>query len=293
MARVSRRARGAARDGEPAHDRQAVRPARIDGRTRSRRGWTFASASRQPSRRSLRRAASRGTRSSSRSTSIRPARSGCARIHGAAVTACATRSNVARSSPPGWRSSTGATCPTRTSQRNSSSRLRSCTAGLPASTTSAARSSSRARCRGRRTTSCRRRRSSRAHARGTCWTTSALDQPVRDRTVSDIVALAPTRVDPAELPFPAPPGARVAVRVSPGITHTIGGLRIDEQARVVRYATACSPRAPMWAASRRVVTRAASPPRSSSDESAPRAALDRLVGTRRAEDRSAAAKARP
>jgi fumarate reductase flavoprotein subunit len=62
---------------------------------------------------------------------------------------------------------------------------------------------------------------------------SALDQPVRDRTVSDIVALAPTRVDPAELPFPAPPGTRVAVRVSPGITHTIGGLRVDAQARVV------------------------------------------------------------
>jgi hypothetical protein len=61
----------------------------------------------------------------------------------------------------------------------------------------------------------------------------ALDQPVRDRTVSDIVALAATRVDPAELPFPAPPGARVAIRVSPGITHTIGGLRVDEQARVV------------------------------------------------------------
>ena len=62
---------------------------------------------------------------------------------------------------------------------------------------------------------------------------AALDQPVRDRKVADLVALAPTRVDPAELPFPAPPGARVAVRVSPGITHTIGGLRIDEQARVV------------------------------------------------------------
>ena len=60
----------------------------------------------------------------------------------------------------------------------------------------------------------------------------ALDQRVRDRTVADIVALAPTRVDPAELPFPAPPRARVAVRVSPGITHTIGGLRTDEQARV-------------------------------------------------------------
>ena len=62
---------------------------------------------------------------------------------------------------------------------------------------------------------------------------AALDQPVRDRKVADLVALAPTRVDPAELPFHAPPGARVAVRVSPGITHTIGGLRIDEQARVV------------------------------------------------------------
>jgi succinate dehydrogenase/fumarate reductase flavoprotein subunit len=61
----------------------------------------------------------------------------------------------------------------------------------------------------------------------------ALDQPVRDRKVADLVAVAPTRVDPAELPFPAPPGARVAVRVSPGITHTIGGLRIDEHARVV------------------------------------------------------------
>jgi fumarate reductase flavoprotein subunit len=61
----------------------------------------------------------------------------------------------------------------------------------------------------------------------------ALDQPVRDRSVSGIVALAPTRVDPAELPFPAPPGARVAVRVSPGITHTIGGLRVDVQAQVM------------------------------------------------------------
>jgi fumarate reductase flavoprotein subunit len=61
----------------------------------------------------------------------------------------------------------------------------------------------------------------------------ALAQSVRERKVADIVALAPTRVDPAELPFPAPAGARVAVRVSPGITHTIGGLRVDEQARVL------------------------------------------------------------
>jgi succinate dehydrogenase/fumarate reductase flavoprotein subunit len=48
-----------------------------------------------------------------------------------------------------------------------------------------------------------------------------------------MVALAPTRVDPVELPFATPPEARVAVRVSPGITHTIGGLRVDERARVV------------------------------------------------------------
>jgi FAD binding domain len=62
---------------------------------------------------------------------------------------------------------------------------------------------------------------------------AALEEGVRGRTVAEIVELAPTRVDPSELPFAAPPGARVAVRVSPGITHTIGGLRIDERARVV------------------------------------------------------------
>jgi fumarate reductase flavoprotein subunit len=62
---------------------------------------------------------------------------------------------------------------------------------------------------------------------------AGLEQRVRGRTVADIVALSPTRLEPSELPFPAPPGARVAVRVSPGITHTIGGLRIDEMARVL------------------------------------------------------------
>ena len=61
---------------------------------------------------------------------------------------------------------------------------------------------------------------------------NALEQRVRDRKVADMVALAPTSADPSELPFPAPPGARVAVRVAPGITHTIGGLRIDESACV-------------------------------------------------------------
>jgi succinate dehydrogenase/fumarate reductase flavoprotein subunit len=62
---------------------------------------------------------------------------------------------------------------------------------------------------------------------------AALERRVRERTVRDIVAAAPTRTDPADLPFAAPRGARVAVRVSPGITHTIGGLRIDGRARVL------------------------------------------------------------
>ncbi len=61
----------------------------------------------------------------------------------------------------------------------------------------------------------------------------ALDRRVRERKVADLVALAPTAVDPSQLPFPAPRDARVAVRVAPGITHTIGGLRIDDRARVV------------------------------------------------------------
>ena len=62
---------------------------------------------------------------------------------------------------------------------------------------------------------------------------AALEERVRDRKVADLVALAPTRIDPSKLPFPAPQGARVAVRVAPGITHTIGGLVVDERARVV------------------------------------------------------------
>ena len=61
----------------------------------------------------------------------------------------------------------------------------------------------------------------------------ALGQRVRERTVADMVALAPTAVEPSQLPFPAPPEAKVAVRVAPGITHTIGGLRIDPWARVL------------------------------------------------------------
>jgi fumarate reductase flavoprotein subunit len=61
----------------------------------------------------------------------------------------------------------------------------------------------------------------------------ALDERVRYGTVRDLVAAAPTRTDPAELPFEAPAGTVAAVRVAAAITHTIGGLRVDEQARVL------------------------------------------------------------
>ena len=58
------------------------------------------------------------------------------------------------------------------------------------------------------------------------------DTALADEDVARRVSLASTRTEPSDLPFPAPEGTRVAVRVKPGITHTIGGLRIDEQARV-------------------------------------------------------------
>jgi len=41
-----------------------------------------------------------------------------------------------------------------------------------------------------------------------------------------------TVLDAAELPFPTPPGSRVAVHVAAAVTHTIGGLRADASARV-------------------------------------------------------------
>jgi fumarate reductase flavoprotein subunit len=61
----------------------------------------------------------------------------------------------------------------------------------------------------------------------------SLDERVRYGTVRDLVARAPTRTDPDELPFEPPPRAVVATRVAAAITHTIGGLRIDERARVL------------------------------------------------------------
>jgi succinate dehydrogenase/fumarate reductase flavoprotein subunit len=58
------------------------------------------------------------------------------------------------------------------------------------------------------------------------------DEALQDADVARRVERAPTRTEPAGLPFRAPEGTRVAVRVKPGITHTIGGLRVDEHARV-------------------------------------------------------------
>jgi fumarate reductase flavoprotein subunit len=64
-----------------------------------------------------------------------------------------------------------------------------------------------------------------------------LEQRVRGRTVRDMVetaaALGGTVVPARQLPFQVPAAAAVAVRVRPGITHTVGGLRMDASARVV------------------------------------------------------------
>ena len=72
----------------------------------------------------------------------------------------------------------------------------------------------------------------------------ALRRRVRDRTVSELVEVARAAdgdVRPAEeLPFELPPSPKLveppflAIRVRPGVTHTNGGLRIDERARVLR-----------------------------------------------------------
>jgi fumarate reductase flavoprotein subunit len=61
----------------------------------------------------------------------------------------------------------------------------------------------------------------------------ALDERVRGRSVRELVAEAPTRTDPAELPFTAPDETVAAVRVAAAITYTIGGLRVDEGSRVL------------------------------------------------------------
>jgi fumarate reductase flavoprotein subunit len=77
---------------------------------------------------------------------------------------------------------------------------------------------------------------------------AALAERVRGRTVADMVAAAPAeaRVPLADLPFAPPEGAVAAVRVIASITHTIGGLRVDERARVLREDRSAVPG--LWAA---------------------------------------------
>ena len=64
----------------------------------------------------------------------------------------------------------------------------------------------------------------------------------------EMVEAAPpeARVPLGDLPFDAPAGAVAAVRVIASITHTIGGLRVDERARVLREDG--SPIDGLWAA---------------------------------------------
>ena len=65
---------------------------------------------------------------------------------------------------------------------------------------------------------------------------AALGRVVRGRTVAEMVDAAPAeaRVPLEDLPFDPPAGAVAAVRVVASITHTLGGIRVDERARVLR-----------------------------------------------------------
>lgn len=63
----------------------------------------------------------------------------------------------------------------------------------------------------------------------------ALEGAVAGRSVAAMVAAAPaqTRLEPRELPFVVPAGTVCAVRVTSAITHTIGGVRVDDHAHVL------------------------------------------------------------
>jgi predicted oxidoreductase len=62
----------------------------------------------------------------------------------------------------------------------------------------------------------------------------ALAAVVGDRPVAEMVAAAgAARERVSALPFEAPRGTIAAIRVVASITHTIGGLRVDAQARVL------------------------------------------------------------
>jgi predicted oxidoreductase len=72
----------------------------------------------------------------------------------------------------------------------------------------------------------------------------ALAEQVRQRSVGELVEVARSLggevVPAAELRFALPPSPKLveppflAIRVYAAVTHTIGGLRIDERARVLR-----------------------------------------------------------
>jgi fumarate reductase flavoprotein subunit len=65
-----------------------------------------------------------------------------------------------------------------------------------------------------------------------------LERRIRERTVAQMIEAARgaggTVIDPDGLPFSVSGSYRYAVHVAAGITHTIGGLRIDDHARVLR-----------------------------------------------------------
>jgi succinate dehydrogenase/fumarate reductase flavoprotein subunit len=62
-----------------------------------------------------------------------------------------------------------------------------------------------------------------------------LDEPaLSDPAVAKRVEAAPSRVALDELPFAPPEGSVAAVRVVASITHTMGGLVVDDRSRVLR-----------------------------------------------------------
>jgi succinate dehydrogenase/fumarate reductase flavoprotein subunit len=70
---------------------------------------------------------------------------------------------------------------------------------------------------------------------GRAWyllTEKALRQQVRDRTVADMVDYADP-VTAEQLPFRVPHSIVLGVRVRAAVTHTTGGIKIDERSRVV------------------------------------------------------------
>ena len=186
---VARRAGRLGGDRQPADRGAPLRPARAHRGARPRRRATCGSVAARRRRRTGRSILATGgfqgdAASSSRATSRRPRRCGCAPTAGAAATACAPGSPAAPRSSTGWASSTAANMPDAdfgeadfVPQAQLYGRL------ADRRRTSAASRSSRARSRGRRPTSCRRPRASRAPAPGTCSATTRCAGRVRERTV--------------------------------------------------------------------------------------------------------------